>query len=51
MKIEKESILRMILQKINEIENKPGRTKLIVDTIDIAVLKELYNDIQEKYSG
>lgn len=38
-------ILLMIKAQIESIENKAGRVKFIVDTIDIIALKELYNEI------
>jgi hypothetical protein len=43
--IVRDQIQGMILERIEEIESKPNRIKLIVDTIDIVALKELYNDI------
>jgi len=41
----KEKVLKMILEKIEKIESNPERLQIIVDTIDIVALKELYNDI------
>ncbi len=43
----KEEVLKKILDKINECEEKArieGK-KFIVDRIDVVALKELYNDI------
>ena len=40
----KDEILKMILSKIKECEDK-APTKFIVDRIDVVALKELYNEI------